>query len=97
MGGSVASLGGRRQSQLAGVYPLLGGSLSVAGSERAVVGQEIATWSRPAYRLRFIHPAVHQEIGRSFGDRRPYPQIWQGLLRVTDHLQAFDDRRTRGK
>jgi hypothetical protein len=53
---------------------------TIAGTERAVVDgaadlqQEIGAAPRPAHLLRFIHPAVHQKIGRSFGDRGANPQ-----------------------
>ena len=36
--------------------------------------QKIGPSSRQAHLLRLVHPAVHQKIGRSFGDRRAYPQ-----------------------
>jgi len=45
------------------------------GTERAIVDratnlqQEISAASRPSHLLRFIHSAVHQEIGGPFGDR----------------------------
>jgi hypothetical protein len=54
-------------------------SLSIAGTKRAIVDgaanlkQEIGPLSRPAHLLRFIHSAVHQEIGRPLGDRSPNP------------------------
>jgi hypothetical protein len=31
--------------------------------------QQVGAASRPSHLLTFIHSAVHQEIGRSFGDR----------------------------
>jgi hypothetical protein len=48
--------------------------LSVAGTKRAIVDrsanleQEIGPSSRPAHLLGFIHSAVHQKIGRPFGN-----------------------------
>src|SRR5208337_1548071 len=55
-------------------------SLSEAGAERAVIDgaanlkQKIRPSPRPAHLLRFVHPAVHQKIGRPFGDRGANPQ-----------------------
>jgi hypothetical protein len=49
--------------------------LSETGAERSIIDgatnlkQQIGAASRPAHLLGFIHPAVHQEIGRSFGER----------------------------
>ena len=49
--------------------------LSETGAERAIVDgatnlkQQIGAASRPAHLLGFIHSAVHQEIGRPFGER----------------------------
>src|SRR5208337_4769319 len=55
-------------------------SLSEAGAERAIIDgaanlkQKIRPSPRPAHLLRFVHPAVHQKIGRPFGDRGADPQ-----------------------
>src|SRR6202008_4570020 len=64
--------------------------LSVAGTERAVVDgtanlqEEIGPAPRPAHLLRFVHPAVDQEIGRPFGDRGANPQAGTVALSVVD-------------
>src|SRR5271168_4293349 len=66
-------------------------SLSVAGTKRAIVDraanleQEIGPLSRPAHLLRFIHSAVHQEIGRALGDCSPNPQPGTVAFGVIDH------------
>jgi hypothetical protein len=55
-------------------------SLSEAGAERAVgdgaadLKQQVGAASRPAHLLRFVHPTVHQEVGRTLGQRRADPQ-----------------------
>src|SRR3954447_11184098 len=55
-------------------------SLSEAGAGPAIADgaanlkQKISSSSRPAHRLRFIHPAVHQKVSRAFGDRTANPQ-----------------------
>ena len=65
--------------------------LSVAGTKRAIVDpaanleKEISPLSRPAHLLRFIHSAVHQEIGRPLGDRSPNPQPGTVAFGVIDH------------
>jgi hypothetical protein len=49
--------------------------LSEAGAERAIVDgaanleQKIGPSAQPVHLLRFVHPAVHQKIGRPLGDR----------------------------
>jgi hypothetical protein len=69
--------------------------LSVAGTERAVVDgtanlqEEISPASRPAHLLRFVHAAVHQEIGRPFGDRGANPQAGTVALGVIDRSVAL--------
>ena len=70
-------------------------SLSIAGTKRAIVDraanleQEIGSLSRPAHLLRFIHSAVHQEIGRPLGDRSPNPQPGTVAFGVIDHPVAL--------
>ena len=70
-------------------------SLSIAGTKRAIVDraanleQEIGPLSRPAHLLRFIHSAVHQEIGRPLGDRSPNPQPGTVAFGVIDHPVAL--------
>src|SRR5947209_7360966 len=55
-------------------------SLPKAGTERAIVDsatnlqQQIGPSSRPTHLLRFVHPTVHQKIGRPFGDGGADPQ-----------------------
>ena len=62
----------------------------MVGTERAIVDsatnlkQEIRAISRPAHLLEFVHPTVHQEIGRSFGDRGAYSQAGTMPFRVID-------------
>jgi hypothetical protein len=69
-------------------------SLSEAGTERAIVDgaanleQKIGTSSRPAHLLRFVHPAVHQKVGRPFGDRGRDPRsgtVPLGVQLVADY------------
>src|SRR3954453_10332689 len=66
-------------------------SLSEAGTEGAVVDstanlqQQSATASGPTHLLGLVHPAVHQEVGRAFGDGRPNPQAGTMTLGVVDH------------
>jgi hypothetical protein len=49
--------------------------LSIGRTKRAIANgatnlqQKIGAASRPSHLLRFIHAAVHQEIGCPFGDR----------------------------
>jgi hypothetical protein len=49
--------------------------LSKVGTESAIIDsatnlkQQIGATPRPSHLLRFVHPTVHQEIGRPFGDR----------------------------
>jgi hypothetical protein len=70
-------------------------SLSESGTERAVVDraanleQEIGTSSRPSHLLRFVHPAVHQKIGRPLGDRGTHSQSGTVPLGVIDHPIAL--------
>ena len=65
-------------------------SLSEAGAERAVVDgaadltQQVGAASRPAHLLRFVHPAVHQDVGRTLGQRRADPQSSPVPLGVVD-------------
>src|ERR1700753_2353078 len=73
----------------------LGRISSVAGTERAIVDgttdlqQEVGPASRPAHLLRFVHPAVDQEIGRPFGDRGANPQAGTVALSVVDRPVAL--------
>jgi hypothetical protein len=70
-------------------------SLAESGTERAVVDraanlkQEIGTSSRPSHSLRFVHPAVHQKIGRPLGDRGTYSQSGTVSLGAIDHPIAL--------
>ena len=70
-------------------------SLSEAGAERAVVNgaanleQKIGSSARPAHLLQFVHPAVHQEVGRAFGDRGADPQSGTVPLGIIDQLVAL--------
>src|SRR5271166_2201859 len=70
-------------------------SLSEAGAERAVIDgaanlkQKIRPSPRPAHLLRFVHPAVHQKIGRPFGDRGANPQSGTVPLGVVDQPVAL--------
>ena len=65
-------------------------SLSEAGAGRAVVDgaadlkQQVGAASRPAHLLRFVHPAVHEEVGRTRGQRRADPQSSPVPLGVVD-------------
>ena len=69
--------------------------LSIGGTERAIVDgatnlqQEIGAASRPSHLLRFIHPAVHQEIGRPFGDRGSNAQSGTVAFGVIDEPIAL--------
>src|ERR1700761_8193851 len=69
--------------------------LSEARTECAVVDgtanlqQEIGAAPRPAHLLRFVHPAVHQEIGCSFGDRGANPQAGAVALSIIDRPIAL--------
>ena len=70
-------------------------SLSVGRTERTIVDgatnlqQEIRAISRPAHLLGFIHPAVHQEIGCSFGDRGANSQSGTMPFSVIDQPVAL--------
>ena len=72
-------------------------SLSEAGAERAIVDgaanleQAIGAPSRPAHLLRLVHPAVHQEIGRPFGDGGTDPQAGPVPLGIVDQPLALAD------
>ena len=69
--------------------------LSEAGAECAVVDgtanlqEEISPAPRPAHLLRFVHPAVYQEIGRPLGDRGANPQAGTVALGVIDRPVAL--------
>jgi hypothetical protein len=49
--------------------------ISKVGTESAIIDsatnlkEQIGAALRPSHLLRFVHPTVHQEIGRPFGDR----------------------------
>src|SRR3954471_18679792 len=70
-------------------------SLSEAGAERAVIDgaanlkQEIGPSARPAHLLRFVHPAVHQEVGRAFSDCGTDPQTASVPLGIIDQPFAL--------
>jgi hypothetical protein len=70
-------------------------SLSEAGAERPIVDgaanlqQEIGPSARPTHLLGFVHPAVHQEVDRAFGDRGPDPQSGTVPLGIIDQLVAL--------
>src|SRR5208337_4378136 len=70
-------------------------SLSEAGAERAIIDgaanlkQKIRTWRRPAHLLPFVLPAVHQKIGRPFGDRGAGRQSGTVPLGVVDQPVAL--------
>ena len=70
-------------------------SLSEAGAERPVVDgaadleQKISALSRPAHLLRFVHPAVHQEVGGAFGDRGADPQAGSVPFGIVDQPLAL--------
>src|SRR5271165_6316035 len=69
--------------------------LSEAGAERSIVDgaanleQKIGAAPGPAHRLRFVHPAVHQEIGRPLGDRSANPQPGPMPFGIVDHPVAL--------
>ena len=69
--------------------------LSEARTECAIVDratdlkQKIGTPPRPAYLLLLVHPPVHQEIGRAFGDRGANPQARAVPLGVVDQPGAL--------
>ena len=70
-------------------------SVAQSRAERSIVDraanlkQEISTSSRPAHLLRFVHSAVHQKIGRPFGDRGADPQSGTVSLGVVDQPVAL--------
>ena len=67
----------------------------MGGTERAIVDgatnlqQEIGAASRPSHLLRFIHSAVHQEIGGPFDDRGSNSQSVTMALGVIDQPVAL--------
>jgi len=67
----------------------------MGGTERAIVDgatnlqQEIGAASRPSHLLRFIHSAVHQEIGGPFGDSSSNSQSGTMALGVIDQPVAL--------
>jgi hypothetical protein len=88
--GGQAAIAACGCASLAGVE-----SLSEAGAERPIVDgaanlqQEIGPSARPTHLLGFVHPAVHQEVGRAFGDRGPDPQSGTVPLGIIDQLVAL--------
>jgi hypothetical protein len=78
-------------------------SLPEAGAERPIVDgaanleQEIGPASRPTHLLRFIHPAVYQEIGGAFGDRGADPQSGPVPLGIVDQPVALADETKRSR
>src|SRR5215469_18353717 len=70
-------------------------SLSEVGAERPIVNgaadleQEIGSSSRPAHLLGLVHPAVHQEVGRAFGDGGANPQAGPVPLGIIDQPVAL--------
>ena len=69
--------------------------VSEAGSERAIVDgaadleEEIGPSSGPAHLLRFVHPAVDQEVGGAFGDGGTDAQAGAVPFGVMDHPVAL--------
>src|SRR5689334_1089632 len=70
-------------------------ALPEAGAERAVVDgaaspeQPVGAVPGPAHLLRFVHPAVHQEVGRALGQRRADPPPRPVPLAVVDQPVAL--------
>jgi len=64
--------------------------LSEVGTERAIVDgaanleQQAGAASRSAHLLGFVHPAVHEEVGRPLSDRGADPQAGTVSLGVVD-------------
>ena len=75
-------------------------ALPEAGAERAVVDgaadleQPIGTAPRPAHLLRFVHPAIDEEVGRSLGQRRANPQPGPVPFAIVDQPIALPDEVT---
>jgi hypothetical protein len=69
--------------------------LSKVGTESTIIDsatnlkQQIGPASRPPHLLTFVHPAVHQEIGRPFGDRGANSQSGTMPLGVIDQPVAL--------
>ena len=78
--GTAAKLGVMLRRPLAGARHWRRGSAAPSRCEAyrlegaADLQQLVGTALRPAHPLRFGHPAVHQEVGRAFGQRRADPQ-----------------------
>jgi hypothetical protein len=70
-------------------------SLSEAGAESTIIDgasnlkQQLSAASRPSHVLTFVHPPVHQEVGRPFGDRGTNPQARAVTLGVIDQPVAL--------
>ncbi len=72
-------------------------ALPEAAAERADVDgaadleQQVGAAPRPAHLLRFVHPAVHQEVGRALGQRGADPQPGPVPLAVVDQPVALPE------
>ena len=72
-------------------------ALPEAAAERAVIDgapnlqQPVGTAPRPAHVLRCVHPAVHQEVGRAFGQCRTDPQSGPVPLAVVNQPVALPE------
>jgi transposase len=70
-------------------------SLPEAGAESTIMNsatnlkQQIGAASRPPHLLTFVHPAVHQKIGRPFGDRGANLQSGTVPLGIVDQPVAL--------
>jgi hypothetical protein len=70
-------------------------SLSGARAENTIIDratnleQQVGAASRPSHLLTFVHPAIDQEIGRSFGDRGSNSQSGTVPLGVIDQPVAL--------
>jgi hypothetical protein len=68
---------------------------SEAGTEFAVddgapnLEQEISTASGPPHLLGFVHTAIDQEVGGSFGERRADPQTSTMAFGIVDQPGAL--------
>jgi hypothetical protein len=51
--------------------------------------EQVDATSRPSHLLIFVHPTIHQEIGRSFGDRGSNSQSGTVPLSVIDQPVAL--------
>src|SRR3954471_19033126 len=69
-----------------------GGTEGTVVDSAADLQQKIGTPSGPAHLLRLVHSAVHQEVGRSFGDGGPNPQAGTVTLGVVDRPVGLADQ-----